>query len=133
MRFVVESDQSGATVVAEADSEATAVELVDREHADVVVVDVQMPVVEGLAAIGALRRRFAPLKIVVCSFALDGLTAERAMAEGADTCLTKPVRRKDLHGALTTLGSPGGGGGDAPPVLHSVSSLPVPAGVPAVC
>jgi DNA-binding NarL/FixJ family response regulator len=100
-----------ATVVAEADSRDQALLLVGQHGADAVVVDVRMPVAEGLATIAALRQLSTALGIVVCSFDLDQGTADRALAEGADICLAKPVRPQDVQAAFENLPPRGPGGG----------------------
>jgi DNA-binding NarL/FixJ family response regulator len=72
------------------------------EQAEIVLVEIQMPVPEGLATIAALRDRFPDLRIVVCSFQSDATTREAARASGADGYLSKP-----LHlGELLTLVAP---------------------------
>jgi DNA-binding NarL/FixJ family response regulator len=100
MLRVVEGTEAGATVVAQADDEAAALALVHQHHADAVVLDIQMPVEQGLRAIKGLRGRFPGLAIVVCSFHLDNATRERAMAEGADVYLGKPISPRELNAAL---------------------------------
>ncbi|HUQ63568.1 MAG TPA: response regulator [Acidimicrobiales bacterium] len=103
MRLVVRGDDARAILVGEADCELAALAVVDRERADTVVVDIQMPIPEGLATVAALRKRFPDLGIVACSFDLDPSTVQRVLAEGADTCLAKPVNRTDIHKALAAL------------------------------
>jgi DNA-binding NarL/FixJ family response regulator len=104
MRRVVEGDDTTAILVGEADSRAAALLVVDEQLADVVILDVHMPVAEGLATIAALRERYPQLGIVVCSFDLNGTTVQQVLAQGADSCLAKPVRRTDVHAALAGLG-----------------------------
>jgi DNA-binding NarL/FixJ family response regulator len=113
-----------ATVVAEANSRAEAVVQVGREGADAVVVDVRMPIAEGLATIAELRRSSASLGIVVCSFDLDQGTAERALAEGADVCLAKPVRPEDVRVAFEGLAPRGRGGSGPVPAVASSPAAP---------
>lgn len=103
MRFVVEGGETGALVVAEADSESAALLLVEQHHADAVVLDIQMPVQVGLETIAALRSRFSRLAIVVCSFHLDGRTRELALAQGADLYLAKPISPRELNAAIRGL------------------------------
>lgn len=100
MRRMVEGDEATAILVGEADSAAAALTVVEQERADVVVVDIRMPVSEGLAIIAALRETFPELGILVCSFDLDAATVQSAMAQGADSCLAKPVRRPEVLAAL---------------------------------
>ena len=103
MRRVVEGTEAGAIVVAEADDEAAAQTLVDQHHADAVVLDIQMPIELGLRAITGLRARFPDLAIVVCSFHLDRSTRERALAEGANAYLAKPISPRELNATLRGL------------------------------
>lgn len=103
MRLVVSGNDDKAILVGEADSRTAAVTVVERENADVVLLDVQMPVSEGLATIVALRERYPRLGIVACSFDLDSTTVQQALEAGADACLAKPVNRTDIHRALAGL------------------------------
>jgi DNA-binding NarL/FixJ family response regulator len=79
------------SVVGEADTQERALEEIARCRADVVVVEIQMPVDAGLATVAALRQRFPDLRIVVCSFHLGAETQRLALENGADTYLAKPV------------------------------------------
>jgi CheY-like chemotaxis protein len=77
---------------------------------DLVLMDVQMPDLDGLAATAELRRREAiegghvPVLVVTAS-ALAG-DRERCLAAGADGYLTKPVRRTQLAAAIAELVAP---------------------------
>ena len=103
IRHLVEGTGLVGVDVAEAGSSAEAVDHLDREDRDVAVVEIQMPVPEGLDTIAALRRRSSELRIVVCSFHGDAATKELAMAHGADTYLDKPVNAESLAGVLRRL------------------------------
>lgn len=103
MRHVVEGDETQAILVGEASDRAGAVAVVDQENADVVILDVAMPLSEGLATIATLREHYPHLGIVVCSFDLDGATVRRVLAAGADGVLAKPVGRPAVHTALSGL------------------------------
>ena len=89
--------------IGEAASSQEAVELLDRAHPDVAVVEIQMPVRQGLEAIAALRRRSSALRIVVCSFLTDAATKDLARGEGADMYLDKPVSSDSFAGVLRQL------------------------------
>ena len=114
MRPVIDGDDSKVILVGEADSSAAAIVVIDEQRADAVILDVQMPVSEGLKAITSLRERYPQLGIVVCSFDLDPTTVELVLAHGADSCLAKPLRRSEVHNALGSVRSydrPNGGHG----------------------
>lgn len=65
--------------------------------ADVVVLEIQMPVPEGLATIEALHQHFPNLHIVVCTFHDDAGTKAAATAAGADGYVMKPFSARDLE------------------------------------
>jgi CheY-like chemotaxis protein len=100
MRRVVEQALGVDTVVAQVGSEAEAVAAVERRLADAAVVEIQMPVADGLSVIAALRAVRPSLLIVVCTFHADRHTKEQAAEAGADSYLVKPFSARDLRRAV---------------------------------
>ena len=100
MRQVFEHSGVDAAVVGEADGGTDAVALVEQHRADLAVVELPLPVADGLAAVAALRRRFPDLAIVVISFNTDVAVKEQAKAEGADAYLVKPVNAREVVAAM---------------------------------
>jgi len=86
--------------IGEADSREAAIEVVGRCRPDVVVLEIAMPVEEGLDTITALRLMSPPPRIVVCSFRRDAATVQAALARGADAYVPKPAGSADLRTAL---------------------------------
>jgi signal transduction histidine kinase/HPt (histidine-containing phosphotransfer) domain-containing protein/ActR/RegA family two-component response regulator len=109
-----------------ADNGLAAISEAEREPPDLVLMDVHMPVLDGLSATRALRAKPAPLgqvKIVgVTADAFDA-TRERMREAGADGHLTKPFLTPELNALLLDLF---GVEGPAPP-----GAPPVPADTPA--
>jgi DNA-binding NarL/FixJ family response regulator len=87
-------------VVGEADTMLGAIDVVASSSADLVVLEIQMPVEEGLATITALRQHFPPLRIVVCSFEQGSETRRRAQENGSDGYLKKPIDVGELRRLL---------------------------------
>jgi two-component system nitrate/nitrite response regulator NarL len=100
VRHLVASTGLVAAEIGEAADTAEAVELLRLQDRDVAVVEIQMPVSQGLETIAALRRLSSGLRIVVCSFHGDPAVKERALAEGADAYLDKPVSAFSLKTVL---------------------------------
>ena len=71
MRYVVEQGGPDVSVVGYADGEASAVEAVNRLRANAVVLEIQLPVTEGLDTISSLRHEYPAMRIIVCSFHQD--------------------------------------------------------------
>ena len=93
-----------------AENGAEAVELASRVTYDVVLMDVQMPIMNGLEAVRRIRQFPSP----VASVPILALTANvmeneqrRYLAAGMDRCLVKPIVWADLFAALAAVA--GGG------------------------
>jgi len=92
LRIVFESERHE---VLEANNGKEALDLVHEKAFDLLIIDLVMPVQEGLETIGALRREGARLKIIAMSGEVAGFGAELLlkMAEflGADATMAKPL------------------------------------------
>lgn len=97
----------GFEVVGELADGAGVVEAVDASRPDVVVMDVRMPRVDGVAATSALRARDqAPPVLVLTTFEDDEVLAG-ALRAGAAGFLLKGVPAEDLQRAVRTVAAGG--------------------------
>ena len=87
-------------VVGYADGPVSAVEAVDRLLANAVVLELQLPVIQGLDTISALRDDYPALAIIACSFHANVATTQAALDRGADAYLAKPFSVRDLREVL---------------------------------
>ncbi len=76
-------------VVGEACNGKEAVELAKLLQPDVIIMDLEMPVMDGLTAISCIRQLKIPTRIVALSVHTDPRDIERAMAAGADSFVQK--------------------------------------------
>jgi AmiR/NasT family two-component response regulator len=91
--------EEGYAVVGEAGDGATAVELVEEHRPDLVILDVKMPVLDGIAAAERIAAaRIAPV-VILTAFSQRDLV-ERARDAGAMAYLVKPFTRDDLVPAI---------------------------------
>jgi len=93
----------GHTVVA-SENGREALGALARIHIDLVLMDVQMPVMDGFEAIGAIRKQEqstgAHLPIIaLTAHAMKG-DRERCLAAGADDYVAKPIRVEELFAAI---------------------------------
>lgn len=106
VRAVIDT-QPDLDVVAEADSGEQAVELFERYRPDIVLMDLQMPGMGGVAAIGALRGVYPNARIIVLTTYSGDAQATIALRAGASGYLLKSSMRKEL---LDTIRSVHAGG-----------------------
>ena len=86
MRLGLESD---ICVVGEASDGSTAVDMASRLSPDVVLMDVNMPVMDGITATRELVTRAPDSAVVILSMHDDPGTADRALAAGAVAFVAK--------------------------------------------
>jgi response regulator NasT len=87
--------EEGYEVVGEAGDGQAAVRLTEELRPDLVILDVQMPVLDGIsAATQIVQRRIAPV-VILTAFSQRDLV-ERAREAGAMAYLVKPFQKKDL-------------------------------------
>ena len=88
-------EEEGYDVVGEAGDGETAVSLAEQLRPDLVILDVKMPVMDGIAAAERIAgARIAPV-VILTAFSQRDLV-ERARAAGAMAYLVKPFQKKDL-------------------------------------
>jgi two-component system chemotaxis response regulator CheB len=102
---VVGSAQNGEVGVSQAAS----------TNPDIILLDVEMPVMDGLTAIPHLMSKSPQSKIIMCSTLTiqNGATALKAMSLGAVDCIAKPTSVQDIYSqeAFRTL------------LLHKIKSI----------
>ncbi len=92
-------------VVGEAGNGADAVEVVRTFVPDVILLDLAMPVMDGLEAIPLIKEAVPTTKIVVMT-AFDGTMVEAALQAGADAYLAKENAMRDLPATLLSVVDP---------------------------
>jgi two-component system KDP operon response regulator KdpE len=87
-------------LVAEADTGSGTLEHLRRSPTDVLVLDLELPDINGLDIIERLRTQGAMLPIVVLSSRADEISAVSALDLGADDYLTKPFGIEELSARI---------------------------------
>lgn len=89
--------REGACVVTEATNGIEALDLLARDPFDFVVLDVMMPIMDGLETLEAIRStpELRQLPVMVLSAVRDEAQVRRLVALGVSAYLTKPLRPSD--------------------------------------
>lgn len=100
--LILDSDD-GIEVIGEAGDGAAAIQLIDRDPPDVVLMDVRMPVMDGLEATRIITEGHPGVRVVVLTtFDLDAY-AFGALRAGASAFLLKSTRPQALIDAVRTV------------------------------
>ena len=117
--------RAGAKVVT-ADNGAVAIQAVERGDFDVVLMDMQMPVMDGYAATRLLRATgFQRPIIALTAHAMQG-DREKCELTGCSGYVAKPVNMDELIAAVRDASVPGENGGRLTSAEHGADTLPLP-------
>ena len=96
-------DDENFTLVGEAPDGEIALPMIADEKPDVVVTDIRMPFMDGLALSRAIRRSMPWIHIVILSGYSDFDYAKQAISLGVDEYLLKPVTVEELRAVLERI------------------------------
>lgn len=94
------ADAPGLELVAEASEGRKVLPLVSRTQPDVVLLDVRIPDMDGLAVLERLRRQHPDVTVVMISGTDDPAVAERSLALGASAFVLKSIDPQELPAAI---------------------------------
>ncbi|GFO53482.1 hypothetical protein GMSM_04890 [Geomonas sp. Red276] len=127
--------KTGEHTVVEASNGKEAVEKWEREPFDLIFMDVQMPIMDGMEATRVIRAREGGVgrQSHICAMTANAMKEDAAAcrAAGMDSYVSKPVREEDLWeviGAVAGLAESGegrSGGGDASPAAPGAGAPPL--------
>ena len=103
LRDMVPWNQYGYALAGEAGDGEMALPLIRQTKPDVLITDIRMPFMDGLALSELVSREFPEMKIVVVSGCDDFACAQRAIDIGVERYLLKPVSRRSLLQALEEI------------------------------
>ncbi|MDP5291755.1 response regulator [Oceanimonas sp. CHS3-5] len=137
-QLVIEYLARVGVTVSLADNGRQAVELVSRQAFDAILMDLQMPILDGLEATRQIRRlqRHHDVPIIALTASAMRSDRESSYGSGMNAYVSKPVNRNDLYQALVEqCGRPGterpasvpAGGEPVPPVKPDSKSAELPA------
>lgn len=93
----------GVTIIGEAGDGETAVDLVGREHPDLVLMDIQMPVMNGIEATRIIAERHPNTAVLVLTMLEDDDVIVSALRAGARGYLVKGANRAQIRRAVEAV------------------------------
>ena len=106
LRFVVSLalKMSGYRVI-EATNGQEAIEMAQREHPDLILMDMNLPIVDGFTATRRIREQAATSDVPIIAVTAYGTPdyRHRALAAGCDEFITKPIDLNQLERKLHTI------------------------------
>jgi two-component system nitrate/nitrite response regulator NarL len=92
-------------VVAEAGDGVYGIQAVKTHRPDVVLMDITLPVLDGIEATRKIKSEFPKVKVIVLSMHDVESIAGAAYGAGACSCLTKGCSSKEIFQAIMTAGT----------------------------
>ena len=102
---VLVNSQSDMALVAEASNGREAIQQFRKHRPDITLMDLQMPEMNGLDALAAIRGEFADAKIIVLTTYTGDVQILRALKSGAQGYLLKNTFHKELVDAIRAVHS----------------------------
>ena len=93
-------DAGDIEIVGEAQSGSQVLPLIGQTGPDLVMLDIRMPQLDGLACLDRIRARYPKVKVVMLSAYTDRQHIELALKRGASAYIAKTVNPLDLASAL---------------------------------
>jgi len=93
--------QLGAPKLLEAANGEEALEVYQREHPDLVLLDISMPLLDGLATLKKLKERDPECIVVMLTSMVNRQSVDEALAAGATNYIRKDTPKEEITKALT--------------------------------
>jgi DNA-binding NarL/FixJ family response regulator len=90
-------------LVGKASNGQKALQILENEEVDIIVSDVQMPVMNGIELTWKVKQQFPHIKILMLTVSEDSQTIKNALQAGADGFIFKSAEREELEEAIASL------------------------------
>jgi DNA-binding NarL/FixJ family response regulator len=97
------NQEADLSVVAEAGNGAEAIDAYERHHPDVTLLDLRMPVMEGVEAVRRIRERDPAARVIVLTTYDTDDEIARALKAGAKAYVLKDISADDLIACIRTV------------------------------
>lgn len=96
------SSRKDIHMVAEAENGMQMLNLLKHVHPDVILLDIQMPIMDGLTTLPEIKKLYPEVKVIMLSMHNDHSMISRMMEVGANSYLTKDSDSETIYQAIRT-------------------------------
>ena len=89
-------------LIAEADNGMQLLNLLKHIEPDVILLDIQMPIMDGIATLPEIRKLYPQVKVIILSMHNDHSMISKLMEIGANSYLTKNSDSENIYNAIKT-------------------------------
>ncbi|HYE82087.1 MAG TPA: response regulator [Clostridia bacterium] len=100
LRTIIDWESNGVTLCGEACNGIEALEMINRLSPDIMIMDIRMPLLDGLELLAKISQNGLPVKCIILSGYDDFYYAQKAIDLKAANYLLKPCRPKDILEAV---------------------------------
>jgi DNA-binding NarL/FixJ family response regulator len=90
-------------LVGKASNGQKALQILEKEQVDIIVSDVQMPVMNGIELTWKVKQQYPETKMLMLTVSEDSQTIKNALQAGADGFIFKSAEREELEEAILSL------------------------------
>lgn len=96
------SSKSDLQIIAEADNGMHLLQLLKQVPADVILLDIQMPIMDGIATLPEIKKLYPQTKVIMLTMLEDNSMITKLMELGANSYLTKTSDSEIIYEAIKT-------------------------------
>jgi DNA-binding NarL/FixJ family response regulator len=90
-------------LVGKASNGQKAMQIIEKENVDIVISDVNMPVMNGVELVWKVKQNFPKIKMLMLTVSEDAQTIKDALQAGADGYIFKSAEKEELEEAIMSL------------------------------
>ncbi|HGJ65888.1 TPA: response regulator [bacterium] len=102
-QVIVEYLRHKEIITIEAEDGEQALQLVDTEKPDIILLDLIMPIMDGFEVLEYLKKQNNTIPVIVITAYLKGNTFQKCMELGAKGFLNKPVKMQELFNLISQV------------------------------
>lgn len=103
LKYLIHWDEIGLDLVSDYDSGSVVVENIEHDKPDLIITDIKMPGITGLAMIQAVKTKMPECRCVIISGFRDFDFAQQAVKLGVSDYILKPIDEDELNETLTRI------------------------------